>query len=92
MKDVGGCVNEYRSLTEIYHATDREVMLHERLRLALSLANACVYPDSTLKFHLAYDPRNHQSNYDVSQRPFDSAALALKSNSGDESFSRVKVA
>ncbi len=75
MKDVGGYVNEYQSQTELYRASNREVRLHEcrsACTLALSLPNVCVYQDSTLKFHMAYDPRNHQSNYDVSQQLFNS--------------------
>jgi hypothetical protein len=36
--------------------------------MALGLPNVCVYPDSTLKFHFAYDPRNHQTNPEVSQQ------------------------
>ncbi len=85
MKDVGGYVNEYQSRTELYRATDREVRLHEcrsACTLALSLPNVCVYPDSTLKFHMAYDPRNHQSNYDVSQQLFNSYPPAVRERLG----------
>ena len=85
MKDVGGYVNEYQSHTELYRATDREVRLHEcrsACTLALSLPNVCVYPDSTLKFHMAYDPRNHQSNYDVSQQLFNSYPPAVRERLG----------
>jgi hypothetical protein len=85
MKDVGGYVNEYQSQTELYRATDREVRLHEcrsACTLALSLPNVCVYPDSTLKFHMAYDPRNHQSNYDVSQQLFNSYPPAVRERLG----------
>ena len=85
MKDVGGFVNEYQSQTELYRATDREVRLHEcrsACTLALSLPNVCVYPDSALKFHMAYDPRNHQSNYDVSQQLFNSYPPAVRERLG----------
>ncbi|WP_180982489.1 hypothetical protein [Methylocella silvestris] len=84
-KDVGGYVNQYQEKTELYRATGREVRLHEcrsACTLALSLPNACVYPDSTLKFHLAYDPRNHQSNYEVSQQLFNSYPPAVRARLG----------
>ncbi len=85
MKDVGGFVNEYQSQTEVYRASNREVRLHEcrsACTLALSLPNVCVYKDSTLKFHMAYDPRNHQSNYDVSQQLFNSYPPAVRERLG----------
>jgi hypothetical protein len=85
MKDVGGFVNEYQSQTELYRLSNREVRLHEcrsACTLALSLPNVCVYPDSTLKFHMAYDPRNHQSNYDVSQQLFNSYPPAVRERLG----------
>ena len=85
MKDVGGFVNEYQSQTELYRASNREVRLHEcrsACTLALSLPNVCVYKDSTLKFHMAYDPRNHQSNYDVSQQLFNSYPPAVRERLG----------
>jgi hypothetical protein len=65
MKDVGGFVADYQSQTAIYRASEREVRLHEcrsACTMALSLPNVCVYPSSTLKFHVAYDHRNHQTN------------------------------
>jgi hypothetical protein len=46
--------------------------------MALSLPNVCVYPSSTLKFHVAYDPRNHQTNPQVSQQLFDSYPAAVR--------------
>lgn len=85
MKDVGGFVNEYQSQTELYRASNREVRLHEcrsACTLALSLPNVCVYKDSTLKFHMAYDPRNHQSNYDVSQQLLNSYPPAVRERLG----------
>lgn len=85
MKDVGGFVTDYQNQTEIYRASRREVRLHEcrsACTLALSLPNVCVYPDSRLKFHLAYDPRNHQTNADVSQQLFNSYPAAVRARLG----------
>jgi hypothetical protein len=50
--------------------------------MALSLPNVCVYPGSTLKFHFAYDPRNRQSNPQVSQQLFDSYPAAVRARLG----------
>ncbi|HEX3496817.1 MAG TPA: hypothetical protein VHT02_06540 [Methylocella sp.] len=85
MKDVGGLVADYQRQTAIYRASEREVRLHEcrsACTLALSLPNVCVYPDSTLKFHFAYDPRNHQTNLGVSQQLFDSYPAAVRARLG----------
>lgn len=85
MKDVGGYVNQYRDRTELYRATGREVRLHEcrsACTLALSLPNVCVYPDSVLKFHLAYDPRNRQTNHEVSRELFESYPPAVRQRLG----------
>jgi hypothetical protein len=85
MKDVGGLVADYQSQTAIYRASEREVRLHEcrsACTMALSLPNVCVYPGSTLKFHLAYDPRNHQTNPQVSQQLFDSYPAAVRARLG----------
>lgn len=84
-KDVGGYVADYQTQTELYRASGREVRLHEcrsACTMALSLPNVCVYPDSTLKFHLAYDPRNHQTNPDVSKQLFDSYPAAVRARLG----------
>jgi hypothetical protein len=84
-KDVGGYVSDYQAQTAIYRATGREVRLHEcrsACTLALSLPNACVYPDSLLKFHLAYDPRNHQPNAEVSQQLFNSYPASVQARLG----------
>ncbi|GEM_PF-686251 len=84
-KDVGGFVTDYQTQTAIYRASEREVRLHEcrsACTLALSLPNVCVYQDSILKFHLAYDPRNHQPNADVSQQMFDSYPAAVRARLG----------
>ena len=57
-KDVGGLVSDYEAQTEQYRRENREVRLHEcrsACTLALSLPNVCVYPDSQIKFHQAYN-------------------------------------
>jgi hypothetical protein len=85
MKDVGGFVADYQSQTAIYRASEREVRLHEcrsACTMALSLPNVCVYPGSRLKFHVAYDPRNHQTNPQVSQQLFDSYPAAVRARLG----------
>jgi hypothetical protein len=85
MKDVGGLVADYESQTAIYRASEREVRLHEcrsACTMALSLPNVCVFPGSTLKFHLAYDPRNRQTNSQVSQQLFDSYPAAVRARLG----------
>jgi hypothetical protein len=85
MKDVGGPVADYQSQTAIYRASEREVRLHEcrsACTMAFGLPNVCVYPGSTLKFHLAYDPRNHQTNPEVSQQLFDSFPAAVRARLG----------
>jgi len=85
MKDVGGPVADYQSQTAIYRASEREVRLHEcrsACTIALGLPNVCVYPGSVLKFHLAYDPRNHQTNPGVSQQLFDSYPAAVRARLG----------
>jgi hypothetical protein len=71
VKDVGGFVADYQSQTEIYRVSGREVRLHEcrsACTLALSLPNVCVYKESTLKCHLAYDPHDHAVNPQISQQ------------------------
>ncbi|MGH6837197.1 MAG: hypothetical protein ACREDT_00035 [Methylocella sp.] len=85
MKDVGGLVADYQRQTAIYRASEREVRLHEcrsACTMALGLPNVCVYPDSTLKFHFAYDPRNHQPNPEVSQQLFNSLPAAVRARLG----------
>jgi len=85
MKDVGGLVADYQRQTAIYRASEREVRLHEcrsACTMALGLPNVCVYPDSTLKFHFAYDPRNHQTNPEVSQQLFNSLPAAVRARLG----------
>lgn len=85
VKDVGGYVNEYAAQTEVYRQTNREVRLHEcrsACTMALSLPNVCVYPDSILKFHQAYDPRNHATNYGVSEQLFGTYPPAVRARLG----------
>jgi hypothetical protein len=85
VKDVGGYVNEYAAQTEVYRQTNREVRLHEcrsACTMALSLPNVCVYPDSILKFHQAYDPRNHAANLNVSQQLFETYPPAVRARLG----------
>lgn len=84
-KDVGGLVTDYQTQTAIYRATGREVRLHEcrsACTLALGLPNVCVYPDSVVKFHQAYDPRSRQTDEFVSQQLFDSYPAAVRARLG----------
>ncbi len=84
-KDVGGYVDQYRERTELYRAQDREVRLHEcrsACTLALSLPNVCVYPDSVLKFHAAYDPRNRVINWEETQKLFSSYPAPVRARLG----------
>ncbi|HZY14836.1 MAG TPA: hypothetical protein VFE89_19180 [Beijerinckiaceae bacterium] len=84
-KDVGGYVDEYRARTELYRAQDREVRLHEcrsACTLALSLPNVCVYPDSLIKFHAAYDPRNKAVNWDETQKLFSTYPAPVQARLG----------
>jgi hypothetical protein len=84
-KDVGGFVSEYQARTEEYRKENREVRLHEcrsACTLALSLPNVCVYPSSILKFHLAYNARNHISDYSVSAELFNSYPDAVRARLG----------
>ncbi len=85
IKDVGGYLADYQAQTAVYRVTGREVRLHEcrsACTLALSLPNVCVYPDSVLKFHMAYDPRNHQPNLQISKELFDSYPAAVQARLG----------
>lgn len=84
-KDVGGLVTDYQAQTAVYRATGREVRLHEcrsACTLALALPNVCVYPDSILKFHQAFDPRTRQADETVSQQLFDSYPAAVRARLG----------
>jgi hypothetical protein len=84
-KDVGGYVDQYRTMTELYRAQDREVRLHEcrsACTLALSLPNVCVYADSMVKFHAAYDPRNKAINWDETQKLFSTYPAPVRARLG----------
>jgi hypothetical protein len=84
-KDVGGYVDQYRTMTELYRVQDREVRLHEcrsACTLALSLPNVCVYPDSLVKFHAAYDPRNKAINWDETQKLFSTYPAPVRARLG----------
>jgi hypothetical protein len=84
-KDVGGYVDQYRAATELYRAQDREVRLHEcrsACTLALSLPNVCVYPDSLIKFHAAYDPRNKTINWDETHKLFSTYPAPVQARLG----------
>lgn len=68
-KDVGGLVRAYQERTELYRAQNRVVKLHEcrsACTLALSLPNVCVWPDSILKFHQAYNDVTKEVDQGVS--------------------------
>ena len=72
-KDVGGLVADYKDRTEQYRAQNREVRLHEcrsACTLALSLPNVCVYQDSQLKFHQAYNASTKEVDYGISAELF----------------------
>jgi hypothetical protein len=69
MKDVGGDVREYSAQTTAYIRSGREVRLHEcrsACTLALAAPNVCVFPDSVLRFHKAYNPITKATNEEVS--------------------------
>lgn len=85
VKDYGGYVNEYAAQTEVYRRTNREVRIHEchsACTMALSLPNVCVYPNSVFKFHQAYDPRNHVTNWGVSEELFNTYPIAVRERLG----------
>jgi hypothetical protein len=85
-KDVGGYVDQYDRVTAFYAQTNREVRLHEcrsACTLALSLPNVCVYPDSLLKFHKAYDPNTKEANNQVSDALMASYPPAVRQRLGE---------
>ena len=85
VKDFGGYVNEYAAQTEIYRRTNREVRIHEchsACTMALGLPNVCVYPNSVFKFHQAYDPRDHVTNWEVSGELFATYPVAVRERLG----------
>ncbi|MCI4677073.1 hypothetical protein K9U39_12485 [Rhodoblastus acidophilus] len=65
IKDVGGDVRQYAAQTNAYIRSGREVRLHEcrsACTLALAVPNVCVYPNSLLRFHKAYNPITKATN------------------------------
>lgn len=85
MKDVGGLVTDYQARTELYRSQNREVKLHEcrsACTLALSLPNVCVYPDSTLKFHQAYNDITKEVDHGVSAQLWSSYPQSVRDKLG----------
>ncbi len=85
IKDVGGLVTDYQARTELYRAQNREVRLHEcrsACTLALSLPNVCVYPDSTLKFHQAYNEITKEADLGVSGQLWSAYPPAVREKLG----------
>ena len=85
VKDYGGYVNEYAAQTEAYRRSGREVRIHEchsACTMALSLPNVCVYKDSVFKFHQAYDPRNHVTNWAVTDELYRTYPDAVRERLG----------
>jgi hypothetical protein len=85
VKDFGGYVDQYAAQTDVYRRTGREVRIHEchsACTMALSLPNVCVYRDSVFKFHQAYDPRNHVTNWEVSNALFSTYPDAVRQRLG----------
>ncbi len=85
VKDFGGYVNEYAAQTEIYRRTGREVRIHEchsACTMALGLPNVCVYKDSIFKFHQAYDPRDHVTNWQITDQLYHTYPDAIRDRLG----------
>lgn len=85
VRDIGGYVKDYRAQTELYRRENREVRLHEcrsACTLALSLPNVCVYPDSLIKFHQAYDEKTRIVDETISQDLFYSYPPAIRARLG----------
>jgi hypothetical protein len=84
-KDVGGLVSDYEAQTEQYRRENREVRLHEcrsACTLALSLPNVCVYPDSQIKFHQAYNAITRETDMGISAKLFASYPAAVQQRLG----------
>lgn len=84
-KDVGGLVTDYEAATEQYRRENREVRLHEcrsACTLALSLPNVCVYPDSQVKFHKAYNAITKEADEGISSKLFASYPAAVQARLG----------
>ncbi len=85
VKDFGGYVDQYMTRTEEYRRTGREVRIHEchsACTMALSLPNVCVYKSSVFKFHQAYDPRDHVTNWEVTGQLFNTYPVAVRERLG----------
>ena len=85
VRDIGGYVKDYREQTEVYRRENREVRLQEcrsACTLALSLPNVCVYPDSLIRFHQAYDEQTRIIDQSVSQDLFLSYPPAIRARLG----------
>jgi hypothetical protein len=85
MKDVGGDVRAYSAQTTAYIQSGREVRLHEcrsACTLALAAPNVCVYPDSVLRFHKAYNPITKATNEDVSNAMLSAYPPAVRQRLG----------
>ncbi len=85
VKDVGGYVDQYREQTERYRRENREVRLHEcrsACTLALSLPNVCVFPDSIVKFHKAYDVKTKIADESVSRELMSAYPPAVQARLG----------
>ncbi len=84
-KDVGGLVSDYEAQTEQYRRENREVRLHEcrsACTLALSLPNVCVYPDSQIKFHQAYNAITRETDLGISAKLFASYPTSIQQRLG----------
>lgn len=84
-KDVGGLVTDYEAQTEQYRRENREVRLHEcrsACTLALSLPNVCVYPDSKIKFHQAYNAITREVDLGISAKLFAAYPAAVQTRLG----------
>ncbi|MDI9849225.1 hypothetical protein QM467_14295 [Rhodoblastus sp. 17X3] len=85
MKDVGGDVRAYSAQTTAYIQSGRQVRLHEcrsACTLALAVPNVCVYPDSVLRFHKAYNPITKATNEDVSNAMLSAYPPAVRQRLG----------
>lgn len=85
VKDYGGYVNEYAAQTELYRRTGREVRIHEchsACTMALSLPNVCVFKNSVFKFHQAYNPNNHVTNWQVTDALYQTYPEAVRERLG----------
>jgi hypothetical protein len=85
MKDGGGDVRAYSAQTTAYIQSGRQVRLHEcrsACTLALAVPNVCVYPDSVLRFHKAYNPITKATNEDVSNAMLSAYPPAVRQRLG----------